>query len=48
MRRLRLEVIIHPSEFEKRRPLTFFAKATHKLRLKVKFDLSEFEKLKSK
>jgi len=42
-RRLRLEVIIHLSEFEKRRPLTL-VKATHRLCLEVIIHLSGFEK----
>jgi len=44
MHRLRLEVTIHLSEFEKHRPLTFFAKETRRLRLEVAIHLREFEK----
>ena len=43
MRRLRLEVKFHLSEFEKRRPISFFMKTMRRLHLEVKFHLSEFE-----
>ena len=44
-RRLRLEVIIHLSEFEKRCPLTFLQRQRVDFALEVIIHLSEFKKL---
>ena len=44
MRRLRLEVIIHLSEFEKCRPLTFLRRQHVDFALEVIIHLCEFEK----
>ena len=44
MRRLCLEVLIHLSEFEKRRPLTFLQRQHVDFALEVIIHVSEFEK----